>query len=107
VRKEDRRTGFKKFMEGVNRLLADENFREVLQELDEEGEEALGLLELDPAAFLKHRGVAIPEDFRISVVERAQQAPKGQRTRVCYCLEICWWRWCVSICFCITRTIAR
>ena len=105
VSEDDRRAGFEKFMEGVNRLLADDNFREVLLELEAEGEEALGLLEPDPAAFLRHRGVPIPEDFRFSVEERSQARQKGQRTTVCYCLRICWWRWCIEICVCRTRSV--
>ncbi|MGA9162724.1 MAG: hypothetical protein WB297_17910, partial [Actinomycetota bacterium] len=67
MRDEDKTELFEKFMEGVSGLLADRKFREVLTELEREGEEAASLLASDPAAFLKHRGVQIPEDFRLSV----------------------------------------
>ncbi len=96
----DRRPAFEKFMEGVNRLLADRNFREVLLEIDTEEEEALSLLAPDPAAFLRHRGVQIPEDFRLSVEKHSEAATTGGNRTVCYCLRICWWRWCVTICIC-------
>jgi hypothetical protein len=106
MRDEDRKAGFEHFMKGVDGLLADEKLREVLLELDADGEEAASLLEPDVAAFLRQRGVRIPEDFRISVTQEAAARPKGQQTQtVCYCLEICWWRWCVRICVCRTRTV--
>lgn len=98
VKEYDRRPAFDKFMENVNRLLADKNLREVLMELDTEEGEAVSLLAPDPAAFLRHRGVKIPEDFRLSVTEQVEAAPRGQT--VCYCLRICWWRWCITICIC-------
>jgi hypothetical protein len=98
VTQDDRKAGFDKFMEGVDGLLSDRNFREVLLELDAEGEEAASLLAPDPAAFLKARGVDIPEDFRLSVNKREEKG--AQRRTVCYCLRICWWRWCISICVC-------
>jgi hypothetical protein len=111
VREDDRRSGFERFMEGVNGLLADENLREVLLELDAEGEEAVALLAPDPAAFLKHRGVRIPEDFRLSIEERSEEAAAragGSRPprTVCYCLRICWWRWCIEICVCRRTSVA-
>jgi hypothetical protein len=101
MKEADRTEAFDKFMEGVGGLLGDRNFREVLQELDREGEEAASLLAPDPAAFLRQRGVRIPEDFRLSVVQEAKEAV-GTRL-VCYCLEVCWWRWCIRICFCRIR----
>ena len=64
VKEHDRKAAFDYFMENANRLLADRQLREVLMELDEEGEEAVSQLAPDPAAFLRHRGVQIPEDFR-------------------------------------------
>jgi hypothetical protein len=116
MKDEDRSEAFDRFMEGVNGLLADRTFREVLLELDREGEEAASLLASDPAAFLKFRGVQIPEDFRLSVEKRVEGEATaaavgtgpgtdlGPGTRqprvVCYCLKICWWRWCIEICVC-------
>jgi hypothetical protein len=107
VKEHDGRAAFEKFMEGVNRLLADENFREVLLELEAEGEEAVSLLAPDPAAFLRYRGVQIPEDFYLTVEQSSEKATGGGggQTKVCYCLRICWWRWCVEFCVCkiVTR----
>ena len=107
MKDEDRSEAFDRFMEGVNGLLSDRNFREILQELDREGEEAASLLAPDPAAYLRHRGVQIPEDFRLSVERRAEGEAAvgtgtggGGRRVVCYCLRICWWRWCIEICIC-------
>lgn len=97
----DRRAAFDHFMENVNRLVADRHFRDVLMDLDAEGEEAVSLLAPDPAAYLRHQGVQIPQDFRLSVDKTTEAAPTtgGSRT-VCYCLRICWWRWCITICIC-------
>lgn len=104
----DRTKAFNSFLDNVNRLLADEKLREVLHELDTEGEEAFDLLETDPAAFLRFQGVAIPEDYRVSVTRQPQPeskaATKGGTTTTSYCLRICWWRWCITICIVITRT---
>ena len=105
VKQYDRGPTFDKFLENVNRLMADKNFREVLHEIDTEEGEAISLLAPDPAAFLRHRGVKIPEDYRISVEEQlADSTPskpgKPGKQTVCYCLRICWWRWCITICIC-------
>lgn len=108
MKDDDRSEAFDKFMEGVNGLLTDRTFREVMLELDREGEEAAGILASDPAAYLKYRGVQIPEDFRLSVERRIEEEAAaagtgtgtGGRRVVCYCLEICWWRWCVKFCIC-------
>jgi hypothetical protein len=95
----DRRPAFEKFLKGVSALLADGKFREVLLEIDAEDTEAVNLLATDPAAFLRYRGVRIPEDFRLSIEETSGESARGRRI-VCYCLKICWWRWCIEICFC-------
>lgn len=111
VKEHDRKAAFDYFMENANRLLADRQLREVLMELDEEGEEAVSQLAPDPAAFLRHRGVQIPEDFRLSVHKTAEPAATkggggGGGQTICYCLRICWWRWCVQICICRIVVIA-
>jgi len=59
----DGRAPFDYFMENVNRLIADQHFREVLRELDEGKKETLSLLASDPTAFLRYRGVQIPQIF--------------------------------------------
>lgn len=109
MRDEDRTELFEKFMEGVSGLLADRTFREVLTELEGEGEEAASLFASDPAAFLKHRGVQIPEDFRLSVERQIEgeaeaAAPGtgtgGGRRVVCWCLKVCFLWWCFTVCFC-------
>jgi hypothetical protein len=102
MRDHDRTAAFEKFMGDVNKLLADERLREVLQELDKEGEEAFDLLAPDPAAFLRYRGVEIPADYRITVEQRTEEAARGTTTTA-YCLRICWWRWCITICIIVTR----
>jgi hypothetical protein len=99
----DAQKSFQNFMDGFNRLMADAKFREVLLELDSSGEKAIDLLGSDPAAFLRYQGVAIPEDFRVAVETHSEAAARGTRT-VRYCLRICWWRWCVSICISRTTT---
>lgn len=109
MRDVDRTKAFDTFLDNVNQLLGDVKLREVLHELDTEGEEAFDLLQTDPAAFLRYQGVVIPEDYRISVTrspdpESQAAAKKGGATSTAYCLRICWWRWCITICIIITRT---
>ncbi len=111
VKEYDRGPAFDEFLKNVNRLLADKNMREILGELDTEEAEAVSILGPDPAAFMRHRGVKIPEDYRITLEEQVTPfaAPGtggtggtggGKPTRTCWCLRICWWRWCVTICIC-------
>jgi len=59
---------------GISRLQADPHFREVLRELDEGWKETFSLLASDPAAFLRYRGVQIPQDFRVSVKQTFKDA---------------------------------
>jgi hypothetical protein len=102
MREHDRTDALEKFLGNVNELLGDATLREVLQELDKEGEEAFELLAPDPAAYLRYRGVKIPEDYRVTVEQHAEAAAKGT-TATAYCLRICWWRWCITICIIIVR----
>jgi hypothetical protein len=103
MKEQDRTKAFNKFLEETNKLFADEKLREVLHELDVEGEEAFELLSPDPAAFLRYRGVKIPPDYRITVEQQVERQ-KGGTTVTAYCLRICWWRWCITICIIIRRT---
>ena len=102
MREHDRTKAFETFLGNTNKLLADATLREVLQELDEEGEEAFELLAPDAAAYLRYRGVKIPDDYRVTVEQRAEQSAKGTTTTA-YCLRICWWRWCITICIIVIR----
>lgn len=102
MREYDRTEAFEKFLGNVNKLLGDATLREVLQELDKEGAEAFELLAPDPAAYLRYRGVKIPEDYRVTVEQRAEASAKGTTTTA-YCLRICWWRWCITICIIVVR----
>ncbi len=102
----DRRAAFDYFMENVNRLLADQHFREVLRELDENREEILSLLASDPAAFLRYRGVQIPQDFRVSVKRTSKEAAPGGGGGIiieCDCIEVCFLNWCTLLCSCKIR----
>jgi hypothetical protein len=56
----------------------------------------------DAAAYLRYRGVKIPEDYRITVEAHPEAAAKGT-TVTAYCLRICWWRWCIEICIIVVR----
>jgi hypothetical protein len=99
------RAAFDYFMENVNRLLADQHLREVLRELDEGRKETLSLLASDPAAFLRYRGVQIPQDFRVSVKktskeEVASNGGGGGRIIICDCVEFCFLGWCSILCYC-------
>jgi hypothetical protein len=97
----DGRTTFDHFMENVNRLQADPHFREVLRELDEGRKETLSLLASDPAAFLRHRGVQIPQDFRVSLKKTSKDAAVGQGYIIrCDCIEVCFLRYCSILCYC-------
>ncbi len=95
---------FDYFMDNLTRLHADQHFREVLRELGEGRKETLSLLASDPAAFLRYRGVQIPQDFRVSVKKRPHDADArggGQGYFiVCDCIEVCFLRWCSILCTC-------
>jgi hypothetical protein len=102
----DGRTPFDYFMENADRLEADPHFREVLRELDEGRKETLSLLVSDPAAFLRYRGVQIPQDFRVSVKRTFEDAVTkggggGQGIIIiCDCVEVCFMRYCKIWCYC-------
>jgi hypothetical protein len=102
--KRDGRAAFDYFMDNVTRLQADQHFREVLSELDEGRKETLSLLASDPAAFLRYRGVQIPQDFRVSVKKRPHDAATegggGGPIIICDCVEFCFLRYCVIYCYC-------
>jgi hypothetical protein len=106
MREHDRTEAFAKFIDEVTKLLGDERMREVLHELDTEGEEAVNLLAPDPAAYLRYRGVEIPADYRITVEQEVLERAKGT-TSTTVCIRVCWWRWCITICVIIVvRTTA-
>jgi hypothetical protein len=112
------KTAFDYYMENVNRLLADQHFRAVLRELGEGKKETLSLLASDPAAFLRYRGVQIPQDFRVSFKktfkdaathepvtraefeQKARPGPGGDVIIICDCIEVCFLRYCTILCSC-------
>jgi hypothetical protein len=100
----DGRSAFDYYIENVNCLLADQRFREVLRELDEGRKETLSLLASDPAAFLRYRGVQIPQDFRVSLKRNSHDAaahgPGQGYIIICDCLEVCFLRYCSIFCYC-------
>jgi hypothetical protein len=105
MKEQDEKAAFEKFLQGVNGLLGDRHFRDVLLELNGAKEDAVSLLTPDPAAFLKYRGIQIPEDFRFSVEKHPAAATTGTGLKIdCYCLQICWLRWCIWICSCKVAT---
>ena len=105
MKTQDGKPAFEKFLEGMNGLLGDRHFREVLLELDGANAETLSQLAHDPAAFLRYRGVRVPEDFRFSLAKHPEPASRGLDLRIdCRCLQICWLRWCVWICACRVAT---
>jgi hypothetical protein len=107
VEEQDGKSAFDYFWENVKRLQADQHFREVLRELDERRKETLSLLVSDPAAFLRYRGVEIPQDFRVSVKRTVEDAAThgsgaGQGLEIiCDCIVICFLRYCAIYCDCV------
>jgi hypothetical protein len=103
---EERRDGksaFDYFMDNITRIQANQEFREVLRELDEGRNETLSLFASDPAAFLRYRGVEIPSDFRVSAKKRPHDAAAqggGGHIIICDCVELCFLRYCVIYCYC-------
>jgi hypothetical protein len=89
----DGNAAFDYFMDNVSRIQADKHFREVLREFGEGRKETLSLFASDPAAFLRYRGVQIPQDFRVSVKRRPHDADEqggGGRQGpiiICDCVE--------------------
>jgi hypothetical protein len=104
VAEEREASPFDYFMDNVNRLLADQQFRNVLRELDEGQKETLSLLASDPDAFLRYRGVQIPQDFRVSVKKTSKEAASDGDGDgyiiVCDCVEVCFLRYCSILCYC-------
>jgi hypothetical protein len=102
----DGKAAFDYFWENVARLQADQHFRDVLREVDERRKETLSLLVSDPAAFLRYRGVQIPQDFRVSVKRTREDAAThggggGQgHIIICDCIEVCFLRYCTIFCYC-------
>lgn len=103
---QDGRSAFDYFWENVNRLQADQHFREVLRELAEGRKDTLSPLVSDPAAFLRYRGVQLPQDFRVSVKRTVEDAaPDGSGAGqghgiICDCIVICFLQYCAIYCDC-------
>jgi hypothetical protein len=104
AKERDEKGAFDYFMDNLTRLQADQRFREVLRELDQGQKETLSLIASDPAAFLRYRGVQIPQDFRISVKKMPHDAAVkgggGGPIIMCDCVEVCFLRYCVIYCYC-------
>jgi hypothetical protein len=103
----DERTAFDYFWDSVTRIQTDQHFREVLREIGQGKNDTLGQLVSDPAAFLTHRGIQIPKDFRVSVRRNfrdssASHAGGGGQGYiiVCDCIEVCFLNYCTIFCYC-------
>jgi hypothetical protein len=102
----DGRDALDYFLDNMTRLQSDQRFRQVLRELDEGKKETLNLLGSDPGAFLRYRGIEIPQDFRVSVKTRphddvAKAGGGGQGPIIiCDCIEVCFLRYCQIFCYC-------
>ena len=92
------------FMDNVSRIQSDQHFRDVMRELDEGQNETLSLLASDPAAFLRYRGIQLPEDFRVAVKKKPHDVARpgngGDIIIICHCIEICFLRYCAIYCSC-------
>lgn len=103
----DRKAPLDYFLDNVNRLQTDPRFREILRELDEGQKETLNLLASDPSAFLRYRGVQIPDGFRVSFKKRPHDDARpvggggGGPIILCDCIEVCFLRYCSILCYCV------
>jgi hypothetical protein len=102
----DGKDPFDYFLDTMIGLESDPRFRQVLREIDEGKKETLNLLASDPGAFLRYRGVEVPQDFRVSVKKRphddvAKGGGGGQGPIIiCDCIEVCFLRYCRILCYC-------
>jgi hypothetical protein len=86
--REERNKARDKFHGAMTRAVNSPRFKRALEEFEENPEEA----KQDPKGFLESRGVELPEDATVEVVE--------QEGSYCYCWRVCvlWWCWWVCVC---------
>jgi hypothetical protein len=87
--REERKQARDKFHGAVTRAVNSRRFKDALEEFEENPDEA----KRDPKGFLQSRGVELPDDATVEVVE--------QEGSYCYCLRVCVNWWCWSVCVCV------
>ena len=88
--KNERREGAKKFHGAVQKMTNSRGFQQALEDFEENPEEA----KADPKGFLQSRGVDVPEDATIEILER-----EGS---YCWCWRVCVLWWCWDVCVCVS-----
>lgn len=73
----------------MTRMVNSRGFKKALEDLDENPEAA----RQDPRGFLEQRGVDLPDDAEVSLVDRPGSA--------CWCYRVCVLWWCWDVCVCV------
>lgn len=87
--RQERKQAIDKFHGAITRMTNSPRFKDALAEFEENPEAA----QQDPKGFLEERGVELPEDAEVSVVERPGSS--------CWCWRVCVWWWCWDVCVCV------
>ena len=88
--REERRQALDKFHRAMTHAVNSRNFKRALEEFEDDPEAAKG----DPKGFLESRGVELPEEATVEVVE--------QEGSYCYCWRVCVLWWCWTVCVCVS-----
>jgi hypothetical protein len=84
-----RKEALDKFHGAMTRAVNSPRFKKALEDFEENPEEA----KRDPKGFLQSRGVELPEEATVEVVE--------QEGSYCWCWNVCVWWWCWRVCVCV------
>jgi hypothetical protein len=87
--KQERKDKAQKFQSAVQKLANSPGFQRALEEFEEDPDGA----KADPRGFLTSRGVDIPADATVEVLER--------QGSYCYCWRVCVFWWCADFCVCV------
>ncbi len=85
----ERKQALDKFHGAMTRAVNSPRFKQALEDFEENPDEA----KRDPKGFLKSRGVELPDEATVEVVE--------QEGSYCWCWRVCYFWWCRTVCVCV------
>jgi hypothetical protein len=87
--RQQRKEAIDRFHGAVQRAVNSPKFKDALADFEENPQAA----QQDPKGFLEQRGVQLPDEAEVSVIERPGSA--------CWCWRVCVLWWCWDACVCI------
>ncbi|SRR6266536_825494 len=87
--RQQRKEAIDKFHGAMTRAVNSPRFKEALEEFEQDPQAA----QQDPKGFLAERGVELPDEAEVSVIERPGSS--------CWCWRVCFWWWCWDVCVCV------